>query len=43
MQSPFEWPELNGSYYNERGFCQGIRTHIAILSDGTVVPCCLDG
>ena len=43
VQSPFEWPELNGSYYNERGFCQGIRTHIAILSDGTVVPCCLDG
>lgn len=22
---------------------RGIRTHIAILSDGTVVPCCLDG
>lgn len=43
VQSPFEWPELNGKYYNERGFCQGIRTHIAILSDGTVVPCCLDG
>lgn len=43
VQSPFEWPELNSSYCNERGFCQGIRTHIAILSDGTVVPCCLDG
>ena len=41
VQSPFEWPELNGSYYNERGFCQGIRTHIAILSDGTVVPAVL--
>ena len=24
-------------------FCQGLRTHIAILSDGTIVPCCLDG
>lgn len=43
VQSPFEWPELDGSYYNERGFCQGLRTHIAILCDGTVTPCCLDG
>lgn len=43
VQSPFEWPVLNGTYCNERGFCQGLRSHIAILSDGTVVPCCLDG
>ena len=43
VQSPFEWPELDSSYCNERGFCQGLRTHIAILSDGTVTPCCLDG
>lgn len=43
VQSPFEWPELNSTYCNERGFCQGLRTHIAILSDGTVTPCCLDG
>ena len=43
VQSPFEWPELNSGYFNERGFCQGLRSHIAILSDGTVVPCCLDG
>lgn len=43
VQSPFEWPELTSAYCNERGFCQGLRSHIAILSDGTVVPCCLDG
>lgn len=43
VQSPFEWPALTNSYYNERGFCQGLRQHIAILSNGDVVPCCLDG
>lgn len=43
VQSPFEWPDLNNSYCNDRGFCQGLRQHIAILSNGTVVPCCLDG
>ncbi|MGN0318753.1 MAG: radical SAM/SPASM domain-containing protein [Lachnospira sp.] len=43
VQSPFEWPDLNSGYYNDRGFCQGLRTHIAILSNGNVVPCCLDG
>lgn len=43
VQSPFEWPDVDNSYYCERGFCQGARTHIAVLCDGTVVPCCLDG
>lgn len=43
VQQPFEWPDINSEYYNDRGFCQGLRSHIAILSDGTVVPCCLDG
>ena len=23
-------------------FCYGLRDHFGILSDGTVVPCCLD-
>ena len=26
----------------ERGRCLGLKEHIAILVDGTVVPCCLD-
>lgn len=38
----FEWPNLENSYYNELGHCYGLKTHIGILVDGTVVPCCLD-
>lgn len=38
----FNWPSLNSNVYNETGYCYGLKTHIAILSDGTVVPCCLD-
>ena len=43
VRSPFEWPDIANEYTNENGFCQGLRTHLAILCDGTVVPCCLDG
>jgi radical SAM protein with 4Fe4S-binding SPASM domain len=39
----FSWPDLNENQENERGFCYGLRSHAAILVDGTVVPCCLDG
>lgn len=37
----FEWPDLAAP---EAGvsFCYGLRDHIGILCDGTVVPCCLD-
>lgn len=38
----FIWPSLNNQICNETGYCYGLKTHIAILSDGTVVPCCLD-
>lgn len=38
----FTWPSLNNNLCNETGYCYGLKTHIAILSDGTVVPCCLD-
>ena len=38
----FIWPNLNNKYYNEEGYCLGLKSHIGILSDGTVVPCCLD-
>lgn len=37
----FIWPSFNNSLDND-GFCYGLKTHIGILSDGTVVPCCLD-
>ncbi len=36
----FEWPEIN--IHKSCGYCHALKTHIAILSDGTVVPCCLD-
>ena len=38
----FEWPDMSAPDYGERGFCYGLRSQIAILCDGTVVPCCLD-
>lgn len=38
----FIWPDLNNDYYNEFGKCYGLIDHIGILSDGRVVPCCLD-
>ena len=38
----FVWPDLNNNYYNEFGGCYGLRDHIGILVDGTIVPCCLD-
>ncbi|HUI91810.1 MAG TPA: SPASM domain-containing protein [Chitinivibrionales bacterium] len=38
----FEWPDLSGPDFGETGFCLGLRQQIAILADGTVVPCCLD-
>lgn len=38
----FIWPDLDNSYYKEEGTCYAIKDHIGILSDGTIVPCCLD-
>ena len=37
----FVWP-VNAQKGSSIGFCEGLRTHFGILSDGTVVPCCLD-
>ena len=37
----FEWPSLKNISYGH-GVCQGLDSHIAILADGKVVPCCLD-
>jgi radical SAM protein with 4Fe4S-binding SPASM domain len=39
----FDWPSLEGPSLGDRGTCLGLRQQIAILVDGTVVPCCLDG
>jgi len=37
----FEWPSLKNKNYGD-GTCQGLQSHIGILADGRVVPCCLD-
>lgn len=39
----FQWPDLKEAEDDGKGFCYGLRNQIAILVDGTVVPCCLDG
>jgi radical SAM protein with 4Fe4S-binding SPASM domain len=39
----FDWPSLAGEDRGARGFCRALRDQAAILADGTVVPCCLDG
>ena len=38
----FSWPDLNEKKHGNDVFCYGLRDHIGILCDGTVVPCCLD-
>lgn len=43
LDDEFEWPDINNNYYNEIGTCYGGKSHLAILSDGTVCICCLDG
>ena len=42
LEDKFIWPSINSKYYNEIGTCYGGKTHMAILSDGTVSICCLD-
>ena len=39
----FQWPDLEEIEDDGKGFCYGLRNQAAILVDGTVVPCCLDG
>lgn len=38
----FEWPDCNAEIKGDRFFCYGLKDQFGILSDGTVVPCCLD-
>lgn len=37
----FIWPDENAPTQDVH-FCMGLRDHIGVLSDGSVVPCCLD-
>ena len=38
----FVWPSIENEIISEVGTCQGLRSQIAILSNGDIVPCCLD-
>ena len=43
QRSPrFEWPDETHTGEQTRKTCYALRDHIAILSNGQVVPCCLD-
>ena len=39
----FVWPSEGGRILRQGGRCQALSRQIAVLWDGTVVPCCLDG
>lgn len=41
-EEPFTWPRPDDPDLGRLGHCRGLRDHLAILVDGTVVPCCLD-
>lgn len=41
IKTPFKWPDLN-EQEQVQTTCYGLRNQIAILVDGTVVPCCVD-
>jgi Predicted Fe-S oxidoreductases len=43
IDNEFEWPSMEQKDDLSTGFCYALKTQIAILVDGTVVPCCLDG
>jgi len=42
QDTEFVWPNLNNDNIIEEGRCLALKEQIAILVDGTIVPCCLD-
>lgn len=42
QDTEFVWPNLENEQIIEKGRCLALKEQIAILVDGTVVPCCLD-
>ena len=38
----FAWPDKSAEIQGEKFYCYGLKDQFGILSDGTVVPCCLD-
>jgi len=42
QDTEFIWPNINNKNIIEKGRCLALKEQLAILVDGTVVPCCLD-
>lgn len=42
LANRFSWPDIEGHSNEKVSFCHGLKDHIGILVDGSVVPCCLD-
>lgn len=42
FDSRFIWPKLSDAPISAQGRCYGGRSHVAVLAEGTIVPCCLD-
>ena len=42
QDTEFVWPNIDNESIIEKGRCLALKEQIAILVDGTVVPCCLD-
>lgn len=42
QESLFKWPDLLDTEESSNGYCHALSSQIAILVDGTIVPCCLD-
>jgi radical SAM protein with 4Fe4S-binding SPASM domain len=38
----FDWPDTKATPDNDAKTCYALKDHIAILSDGSIVPCCID-
>ena len=38
----FDWPDEDASVCYEEHSCYGLRDQVGVLSDGRVIPCCLD-
>lgn len=38
----FDWPNINRKVISDYGTCKGGKSQLAILVDGTIIPCCLD-
>lgn len=42
FEQQFAWPSLSVAELGDKGRCLGMKTMLGILSNGDVVPCCLD-